>query len=239
MPCLLVVYIQEDKLLLALQKTAQTWESSHEDCSWLYRKPHRRENHRMKTGYWFLTFWIYGQACYPPPTPPLLASAACRQCVLGVDRKWRSDHAAPCSWTGWQKRTRCSFWSGEQRGLIYINEPNPPPLNTTSIADKSRDFPGGPVAKTSHSQCKGECWWLGGGGGGQWLGSISGQGTRSHMPQLKILHVVTKKSCIPQWRSKISHATTKTRHSQRNKLKIKKYKNDRCYMTHSGDHQSN
>ena len=34
------------------------------------------------------------------------------------------------------------------------------------------DFPGGPVAKTLHSQYRG-------------LGSIPGQGTRSHMPRLK------------------------------------------------------
>ena len=38
-------------------------------------------------------------------------------------------------------------------------------------------------------------------------GSVPGQGTRSHMPQLKILHAATK----------IPHATTKTRHSQINK----------------------
>ena len=38
---------------------------------------------------------------------------------------------------------------------------------------KRRDFPGGPVAKTLHSQFRG------------W-GSIPGQGTRSHMPQLKV-----------------------------------------------------
>ena len=37
-------------------------------------------------------------------------------------------------------------------------------------------------------------------------GSIPGQGTRSHMPQLKILQVSMK----------IPHATTKTRHSQIN-----------------------
>ena len=35
-----------------------------------------------------------------------------------------------------------------------------------------RDFPGGPVAKTLCSQCKG-------------LGSIPGQGTRAHMLQLR------------------------------------------------------
>ena len=40
------------------------------------------------------------------------------------------------------------------------------------------------------------------------LGSIPGQGTRSHMPQLKILR-----------------ATTKTQHSQKNKKKKKKKKN--------------
>ena len=34
------------------------------------------------------------------------------------------------------------------------------------------DFPGGPVVKTQHSQCRG-------------LGSIPGQGTRSCMPQLR------------------------------------------------------
>ena len=38
--------------------------------------------------------------------------------------------------------------------------------------DPEEDFPGGPVVKTLHSQCRG-------------LGSIPGQGTRSRMPQLK------------------------------------------------------
>ena len=41
------------------------------------------------------------------------------------------------------------------------------------------DFPGGPVAKTLHSQCRG-------------LGSVPGQGTRSHMPQLRI-HTLQQK----------------------------------------------
>ena len=41
------------------------------------------------------------------------------------------------------------------------------------------DFPGGPVAKTRCSQCKEP-------------GSIPGQGTRSHMLQLKILNAATK-----------------------------------------------
>ena len=35
-----------------------------------------------------------------------------------------------------------------------------------------RDFPGGPVAETLHSKCRG-------------VGLIPGQGTRSHKPQLK------------------------------------------------------
>ena len=43
--------------------------------------------------------------------------------------------------------------------------------------------------------------------GGQ--GSIPGQGTRSHMPQLRV--------CILQRRSKILSAATKTQHRQLNK----------------------
>ena len=54
-----------------------------------------------------------------------------------------------------------------------------------------RDFPGGPVAKTPRSQCKGP-----------------GQGTRSHMPQLRVR--------MPQL--KILHAATKTQHSETNKI---------------------
>ena len=46
-------------------------------------------------------------------------------------------------------------------------------------------------------------------------GSIPGQGTRSLMPQLKILHVTTK---IPHVATKILRAATKTWHSQRYKL---------------------
>ena len=41
------------------------------------------------------------------------------------------------------------------------------------------DFPGGPVAKTPCSQCKGHS-------------SIPGQGTGSHMSKLRILHAATK-----------------------------------------------
>ena len=39
----------------------------------------------------------------------------------------------------------------------------------------TQDFPGGPVAKTPHSQCRD-------------LSSIPGKGVRSHMLQLKIPH---------------------------------------------------
>lgn len=71
-----------------------------------------------------------------------------------------------------------------------------------------RDYSGGPAAKMPHSQCGGP-------------GSISGQGTRSDvpqlrddMPQLKVPHTVTKRSCMPQWRLKIPCVKTKTWHSQ-------------------------
>ena len=46
-------------------------------------------------------------------------------------------------------------------------------VSMSSRSSRSRDFPGGPVAKTPHSQCRG-------------AGLIPGQGTRPHMPQLKI-----------------------------------------------------
>ena len=53
-------------------------------------------------------------------------------------------------------------------------------------------FPGGPVAKTPHSQCRGG------------LGSIPGQGTRSQVPQLRV-HMPPLN---------ILSTITKTRHSQ-------------------------
>ena len=58
-------------------------------------------------------------------------------------------------------------------------------------------LPDGPLAKTLHFQCRGP----------EFL--IPGQGIRSHMPQLRV-H-------MPQWGSKIPHATTKTQLSQINK----------------------
>ena len=46
---------------------------------------------------------------------------------------------------------------------------------------RNRDFPCGPIAKILHSQCRGV------------PSSIPGQGTRSHMPQLKIPCAKTEK----------------------------------------------
>ena len=64
------------------------------------------------------------------------------------------------------------------------------------------DFPGGPLVKTLSSQCRGQ-------------GSVPGEGTRSHMPQLKI-------SC----------ATTKTQHSQINIFLKKEKKCMLCAHSH-------
>ena len=61
-----------------------------------------------------------------------------------------------------------------------------------------RDLPGGPVAKTPHSRCR-------------VLGSIPGQGSRSHMPQLS----------IHKLQLKIPRAATKTQRSQIKKKKGK------------------
>ena len=62
------------------------------------------------------------------------------------------------------------------------------------------DFSGGPVADTLHSQCRGPS-------------LIPGQGTGSHMPQLK----KKERSNIQQRRSKNAPATAEIRHSQINK----------------------
>ena len=57
-------------------------------------------------------------------------------------------------------RTIVQFCGLETPGKIKFNE--------------DRDFPGGPVAETPHSQCTGPPGW------------IPGQGTRSHMLQLRV-----------------------------------------------------
>ena len=59
------------------------------------------------------------------------------------------------------------------------------------------DFPGGPVAKTLHShRVESE------------FNSWSG---------IEILHALTERSCMLQWKSKVSHAETKPWHCQLNK----------------------
>ena len=67
-------------------------------------------------------------------------------------------------------------------------------LKEDLVGEGERNFPGGSVAKTLCFECKG-------------LGSIPGQGTRSHMPQTGV--------CMPQL--KIPRIAAKTWHSQRNK----------------------
>ena len=47
------------------------------------------------------------------------------------------------------------------------------------------DFPGGPVAKAPYSQCRGPMF-------------NPGQGTRSHIPQLKSLHATAQRAHMPQ-----------------------------------------
>ena len=53
------------------------------------------------------------------------------------------------------------------------------------------------------------------------LGSIPGQGTRSHMPQLEESLCCNQRSCMLQWRSKIPCATAKTRYSHTKRKKVK------------------
>ena len=69
---------------------------------------------------------------------------------------------------------------------------------------QGRSFPGGPVAKTLHSQCRSP-------------GSMTSQRTRSHMLQLRV--------CMLQL--KILHATTKICCNQIIELKKNKTKKDR------------
>ena len=52
------------------------------------------------------------------------------------------------------------------------------------------------------------------------LGSIPGQGTRSHMPQLEESLCCNQRSCMLQWRSKIPCAAAKTRYSHTQRKKV-------------------
>ena len=80
---------------------------------------------------------------------------------------------------------------------LPLCSPSLPAINIRKKDLLAWDFPGGPVVKTLSSPCRGQ-------------GSVPGEGTRSHMPQLKI-------SC----------ATTKTKHSQINTF-FKKKKRTAC-----------
>ena len=64
----------------------------------------------------------------------------------------------------------------------------PPGMTRRDFGMTWKDFPGGLVAKTPHSQCRGP-------------GLISGRGTRSHTFQLKIPCTTTKNWCsqIPRY----------------------------------------
>ena len=59
-----------------------------------------------------------------------------------------------------------------------------------------RDFPDGPLPKNPSFPSGG-------------LGLIPGQGTRFHIPQLRV-HMLQLKSCLSQLRLKILHVPTKT-----------------------------
>ena len=68
------------------------------------------------------------------------------------------------------------FIPGRKEGLESV----------VSASTLRRDSPGGPMGKTLNSQCRG-------------LGSLPGEGTRSHMPQLRVLcHNKDQRSCVPQ-----------------------------------------
>ena len=70
----------------------------------------------------------------------------------------------------------------------------------TLAKEVSWDFPGGPGAKTPSSQAGG-------------VGSIPSQGTRSHLPQLRVRMPQLK--ILHNWRLKISCALTKSWHSRK------------------------
>ena len=70
----------------------------------------------------------------------------------------------------------CADYTAVSKGMKWgmLGKPS-----TGVIKLDYRDFACGPVVKTPWSQCRG-------------LGSIPGQGTRAHMPQLKILPAATE-----------------------------------------------
>ena len=89
----------------------------------------------------------------------------------------------------------CSFW----HHFYWFKITNP------------RDFPGGPVAKTLRSQCRGS-------------GSIFGQWTRSHHAK-RSLHATTERPCVLQLRPNTAE--------QENKYQIlKRNTNPRWIQTH-------
>ena len=72
-------------------------------------------------------------------------------------------------------------------------------------------------------------------------GSIPDQGTRSHMPQLKIPHASTKDpACLNKdWRAKIPQAATKTPNSQNKNLCKCVQLEKLCVFIHPWNHHSN
>ena len=88
-------------------------------------------------------------------------------------------HACKVGWV-WPEMGLRTWDQKEPQGLLpskgsHRENPQTPDKQRTAGQDgQSRNFPGSPVAWTPHSQRRGP-------------GSIPGQGTRSPMPQLKIL----------------------------------------------------
>ena len=89
---------------------------------------------------------------------------------------WHEFEHAPGDGEGQGNLACCSPWG--RKSQTRLSDWTPPPRG---------DFPGGPVAKIPRSRCRG-------------LGSVPGQGTRSHMLQLK----------DPYYATKVPKATTKT-----------------------------
>ena len=108
-------------------------------------------------------------------------------CSFGEWWGWR------LRWRGWRRKTR-----GEEMKIRRIENSFKKFCCEGSKKWGLGDFPGGPVARTPHSQCRRP-------GFDPW------SGTRSHMPQLRVCMSPLK---IPNAVTKIPNAETKTRHSQ-------------------------